>query len=102
MLTIDSPNYVDICLTVTCDETKKSMLCLVKLVTEEESAINIKAMIDYSADGDFINQKYTTIMGMEKQALDKPIKVQNTNRTLNDAGTVTHYVMVSLKISNWK
>jgi len=78
------------------------MLCPVKLVTGRKSTINIKAMIDCKAKGDFIDQTYMTIMGIKKQALDKPITVQNVDGTLNNAGTITHYVNVTLKISEQK
>lgn len=102
MSTIDSPNYVNICLTVTCDETVKSMLCPTKLVTAEDTTINMKVLIDCSADSDFIDKKYSTFIGIKKQALDKPIKVWNADGTLNEAGTVTHYVMVPLEIGERK
>jgi len=116
MSNIDSPNYVDIHWTVTCDTEKFTMLCPMKLVTEREatidyqktipitteSTINIKVMIDCGAEGDFIDRTYTTIMGIKKQALDKPIKVQNVDGTLNKAGTITHYVNVTLEIGEQK
>jgi len=72
---IDSPPYVDIHQTVTCDAEKYTMLCPAKLVTERESTIDIKVMIDCGAEGNFIDQMYTTIMGFEKLALDKLITV---------------------------
>jgi len=73
--TIDSPNYVDIHRTVTCDAEKFTMLCPAKLVTGKESTIDFKAMIDCGAEGDFIDQTYATLMGIKKLALDKPIVV---------------------------
>ena len=114
--TIDSPNYVDIHRTVTCDASKFTMLCPVKLVTEKEttinhkkiipittqSTINLKVMIDCGAEGDFIDRTYATIMGIKKLALDKPIKVRNVDGTLNKAGTLTHYVNVTLEIGERK
>ena len=59
-------------------------------------------MIDCGAEGDFIDQTYATIMGIKKQALDKLIKVWNVDRTLNKAGTLTHYVNVTLEIGERK
>jgi len=113
---IDSPDYVDIHQTVTCDAEKFTMLCPMKLVTEREttidhkkiipitakSTIDIKVMIDCGAEGDFINRTYAMIMGIKKLALDKPIKVRNVDGTLNKAGTLTHYVNITLEISEWK
>jgi len=92
------------------------MLCPAKLVTERETTIdhkgkiqittehplNIKIMIDCGAEGDFIDQTYTTIMGIKKLALDKPITVRNVDGTKNEAGTITHYVNVNLDIGERK
>jgi len=100
---IDSPNYVDIHRTVTCDaEEKYTMLCPAKLVTGKESTIDIKAMIDCRAEGDFIDRTYATIMGIKKQALDKPMIVQNIDGTPNNAGSITHYVNIILEIGDQK
>ena len=41
-------------------------------------------------------------MGIKKLALDKPIAAQNIDGSLNKAGTVTHYINVTLEISKWK
>jgi hypothetical protein len=41
-------------------------------------------------------------MGIKKTALARPIKVRNMDGTLNKAGTITHYVNVTLEISKWK
>ena len=100
--TIDSPHYVDFHWTVTCDAEKYTMLCPVKLVMERGSTIDIKAMVDCSAEGDFIDRTYTAIMGIKKQALDKPITVRNVDGSLNHAGTITHYVNITLEISERK
>jgi len=92
------------------------MLCPVKLVTEREttidhkkkipittkSTIDIKVMIDCSAEGNFIDRTYATIMGIKKLALDKLIKVWNVDGTLNKVGTLTHYVNITLEIGEWK
>ena len=84
------------------------MICPMKLVTERESttdadtAIDIKVLIDCRVEGDFIDQTYATIMGIKKQALDKPIAAQNVDGSLNEAGTITHYVNVTLEISEQK
>jgi len=59
-------------------------------------------MIDCGAEGDFIDRTYATIMGIKKLALDKPIKVRNVDGTLNKAGTLTHYVNITLEIGEWK
>ena len=78
------------------------MLCPAKLVTERGSTIDIKAMVDCGAEGDFIDRTYTAIMGIKKQALDKPITVWNVDGSLNHTGTITHYVNITLEISEWK
>jgi len=71
MLNIDSPNYVDIHRTVTFDAKKFTMLCPAMLVTERkttidnqrtipittESTVDIKAMINCGAKGDFISPR---------------------------------------------
>lgn len=41
-------------------------------------------------------------MGIKKLALDKPIAAQNIDGSLNKAGTVTHYINVTLEISKRK
>jgi hypothetical protein len=85
--------------TVTCDANEKSIICLAKLETGKDTMIDIKVMIDSGAEGNFIDQTYTAIMRIKKTALARPIKVQNVDRTLNKAGTITHYVNVILEIS---
>src|SRR5258708_18866280 len=88
------------------------MLCPAKLVTERETTIDLKeelpitiehpvdisVMIDCGAEGDFIDRTYATIMGIKKLALDKPIIVRNVDGTRNEAGTLTHYVNITLEI----
>jgi len=64
--------------------------------------IDIKVMIDCGAEGNFIDQTYTAIMGIKKTALARPIKVQNIDGTLNQAGTITHYVNITLEIGERK
>ena len=82
-MNIDSPNYVDIHRTVTCDAENFTMICPTKLVTERESTIDadttidIKVLIDCGVEGHFIDQTYATIMGIKKLALDTLIKAWN-------------------------
>jgi hypothetical protein len=59
-------------------------------------------MIDCGAEGNFIDKTYTAIMGIKKTALARPIKVRNVDGTFNKAGTITHYVDVTLDISERK
>jgi hypothetical protein len=59
-------------------------------------------MIDCGAEGNFIDKTYTAIMGIKKTALARPIKVRNIDGTFNKAGTITHYVNVTLDIGDRK
>jgi hypothetical protein len=59
-------------------------------------------MIDCGAEGNFIDKTYTAIMGIKKTALARPIKVRNVDGTFNKAGTITHYVNVTLDIGERK
>jgi hypothetical protein len=48
--TTDSPNYVDIHRTVTCDAENTTMLCPAKLVTERETTIDYEGKIQITTE----------------------------------------------------
>ena len=98
--TINSPDSVAISSTVTCDANEKSIICPAKLGTGKNTTIDIKVMIDCSAEGNFIDRTYTGIMGIKKKVLTRPIVVKNVDGTLNQMGTITHYVNVTLELAN--
>jgi len=77
-------------------------MCPAKLETGKNATIDMKVMIDCGAEGDFINQTYTTLMGIRKTALAKPITVKNVDGTINKMGTITHYVNITLEIGERK
>ena len=101
-LTIGSLDFVVISSTVTCDANENSIMCPAKLETEKSAMIDMKLMIDCGIEGDFINQTYAMLMGIKKMALAKPIMVKNIDGTINRMGTITHYVNVTLEISERK
>ena len=52
--------------------------------------VDVDALLDSGATGVFMDRKFAERNGIAMQKLDKPIRVYNVNRTLNQGGLITH------------
>ena len=60
------------------------------------------AMVDSGATSLFIDQKFTSQHRMLKEPLEHPIRLFNIDRSLNEAGSITHKVRLTLKVGQDK
>ena len=56
--------------------------------------IKVKALLDSSAMGMFMDWKMAAKYGFRLQKLERPIMVRNVNGTNNSAGAITHWMEV--------
>ena len=61
-----------------------------KLDTHED--ITIRALLDTSATGMFIDKRMAARHGFKLQKLERPIMVRNVNRTNNSGGAIIYQV----------
>ena len=54
--------------------------------------VTVKALLDSSTTGMFIDQRTAVKHGFKLQKLERPIIVRNVNRTNNSGGAITHQV----------
>ena len=62
--------------------------------------ITIKALLDSSTTGMFMDQRMAVRHGSRLQKLERPIVVKNINGTNNSAGSITHQVEVNVYYKN--
>ena len=62
--------------------------------------ITIKALLDSSTTGMFMDQRMAVRHGFRLQKLERPIVVKNINGTNNSAGSITHQVEVNVYYKN--
>jgi hypothetical protein len=60
--------------------------------------VKVAAMVNSGATALFINKKYTESQKMWQVPLEHPIRLHNIDGTLNEAGSITHKVKLSLKV----
>jgi len=65
-----------------------------KLDTQKD--VTVKALLDSSATGMFMDKKIVTRHGFKLQKLERPIMVRNVNGTNNSEGAITHQVEVNV------
>jgi hypothetical protein len=85
---------------VTISETKeaKSHFHISCLLKGHHHTVKVAAMVDSGATALFIDKKYADSQKMWQVPLDHPICLHNIDGTLNEAGSITHKVKLSLKI----
>jgi len=63
-------------------------------------SITVKALLDSSAMGMFINKRTMEKHGFKLRKLERPLIVRNVNRTGNSRGNITHQVEVNIFYKN--
>jgi len=64
--------------------------------------VDMKALLDSSATGMFIDKKFAEGNGIVMRLLDKPIHVYNVDGMLNQGGSITHEVTLMLDCNSDK
>jgi len=52
--------------------------------------VTVKALLDSSATGIFVDKKFVEEHGFRLEKLDQPVEVKNVDRTSNSGGNITH------------
>jgi hypothetical protein len=71
------------------------ILCYLK---GRHCTVKVAAMVDSGATALFIDKKYAESQKMWQVPLEHPIRLHNIDGTLNEAGSITHKVKLSLKV----
>ena len=81
-------------------ETKetKSHFHISCLLSGRHRTVRVAAMVDSGATALFIDKKYADRQKMWQIPLEHPIRLHNIDGKLNEAGSITHKVRLSLKI----
>ena len=85
---------------VIISETKEAkshfhILCHLK---GRHCTVKVAAMVDSGATALFVDKKYADSQRMWQVPLEHPIRLHNIDGTLNEAGSITHKVGLSLKV----
>jgi hypothetical protein len=85
---------------VIISETKevKSHFHIVCYLKGRHHTVKVAAMVDSGATALFIDKKYTESQKMWQVPLEHPIRLHNIDGTLNEAGSITHKIKLSLKV----
>jgi len=76
---------------------KQELMISIRLCTMDmHHMVDMKALLDSSATGMFIDKKFAEGNGIAMRLLDKPICVYNVDGTLNQGGSITHEVTLML------
>jgi hypothetical protein len=62
--------------------------------------VKVAAMVDSGATALFVDKKYAESQKMWQIPLEHPIQLHNIDGTLNEAGSITHKVKLSLKVGS--
>ena len=76
---------------------KNSLSIPLKIKTETK-IVEILALLDSRAGGEFIDQNYVKTLHLPLETLEKPIPAINIDGTLNKKGTIKHYVNLEMEI----
>ncbi|KAI9462688.1 hypothetical protein HD554DRAFT_2027459, partial [Boletus coccyginus] len=69
------------------------------LVTlDDQQHFSLKALVDSGCTGFSIDFGFVKVKGLNAQPLTHPIPVYNADRTLNKAGSITHYITLHMII----
>ena len=52
--------------------------------------VDVEALLDSGTTRVFMNRKFAECNGIAMRKLDKPIRIYNVNRTMNQGGSITH------------
>jgi len=63
---------------------------------DTHKGIIVKALLDSSATGMFMDRKTAAKHGFKLQKLDRPVAVRNIDGTNNSVGAITHWVEVNV------
>jgi hypothetical protein len=85
---------------VIISETKeaKSHFHISCYVKGRHRTVKVAAMVDSGATALFIDKKYAESQKMWQVPVEHPIRLHNIDGTLNEAGSITHKVKLSLKV----
>jgi hypothetical protein len=85
---------------VIISETKevKSHFHIVCYLKGHHHTVKVAAMVDSGATALFIDKKYAESQKMWQVPLEHPIRLHNIDGTLNEAGSITHKIKLSLKV----
>jgi hypothetical protein len=85
---------------VIISETKevKSHFHILCYLKGHHRTVKVAAMVDSGATALFIDKKYAESQKMWQVPLEHPIRLHNIDGTLNEAGSITHKVKLSLKV----
>ena len=64
----------------------------------KNETVKTLALVDSGAGGKFINRKYTELLELPTQKLNKPMIARNVDGMINNAVTITSYVDLPLKV----
>jgi hypothetical protein len=73
------------------------ILCYLK---GRHRTVKVAAMVDSGATALFVDKKYAESQKMWQVPLEHPIRLHNIDGTLNEAGSITHKVKLSLKVGS--
>ena len=76
---------------------KNSLTIPLKIKAEKET-VEMHALLDSGAGGEFIDQNYAKTLNLPLKTLDKPIPAINVDGTLNKKGTIKHYINLELAV----
>jgi hypothetical protein len=79
---------------------KQSHFHISCLLSGRHHTVKVAAMVDSGATALFLDKKYTDRQNMWQIPLEHPIMLYNINGSLNEAGSITHKVRLSLKIGS--
>jgi hypothetical protein len=87
---------------VIISETKevKSHFHILCYLKGRHRTVKVAAMVDSGATALFIDKKYAESQKMWQVPLEHPIRLHNIDGTLNEAGSITHKVKLSLKVGS--
>ncbi|TFK68608.1 hypothetical protein BDN72DRAFT_769131, partial [Pluteus cervinus] len=72
------------------------MILNVQIKQPTKRAITTRALIDSGATGSFIDRKFVRLHQMSTTPIRNPIRVVNSDKSVNSIGLITEYVKVEL------
>jgi hypothetical protein len=93
------PSFLNSVIISETKETKSHfhILCYLK---GRHRTVKVAAMVDSGATALFVDKKYAESQKMWQIPLEHPIRLHNIDGTLNEAGSITHKVKLSLKVGS--
>jgi hypothetical protein len=79
---------------------KQSHFHISCLLSGRHRTVKVAAMVDSGATALFLDKKYADCQNMWQIPLEHPIMLYNIDGSLNEAGSITHKVRLSLKIGS--